>query len=187
MYTHQNFKVQPDVCIKWGSLINCNAVTVQIITAHGRSSNSTQTIWISPPQLVTVYSNSSFSYSKIITLKAKQCFVSVSSVLTTCSQTWKNRHKFHFQNLFLEPWIMYISALVLLSVLSICKIPKRWTPETALGYYIATHCCYYIANPLCNIQPYVKCMVCYFTIEGGKSQVYKPYSKEYFSACSPLI
>lgn len=66
-----------------GSLISCNAVTVQPITAHGRSSNTTQIIWISRPQLLTVYSNSSLSYRKVITLKAKHCFVSVSSVLTT--------------------------------------------------------------------------------------------------------
>lgn len=47
--------------------------------------------------------------------------------------------------------------------------PKKLDPETALCYYIATHCCYYNANPFCNTQPYVKCMVCYFTIKEGES------------------
>lgn len=146
--------MEPPKCQSWNrrfalsgdSLISSDAVIVQTVTAHGRSPNSTQTIWISPPQLVTAHSNSSLSYSKVTTLKAKRCFVSVYSVLTTCSLNWKNRHKFHFQNLSLESWIMYISSLVF-SCFPSAKSQKSWTPETALCYFTAT------ANPLWIYRP----------------------------------
>lgn len=144
------------------SLISSNAVTVQTVTAHGRSSNSTQTVWISPPQLVTAHSNSSLSYSKVTTLKAKQCFVSVYSVLTTCSLNWKNRHKFHFQNLFLESWIMYISSLVF-SVFSTCKIPKKLDPRNS-SVLFHSNC-----KPVENTQTHVKLSLVFHNKRGKNS------------------